>query len=75
MKESELCVKIPDRASVEVFHACILTVLNERFGWRAAVFGFDALQHVTKKDKLRRLNRLAVRCADIEVFQRSLRTR
>ncbi len=75
MKESAIYAEIGDEARVETAQAAVLTVLKERLGTSAAASCRDAVQHVTNQDKLRRLLRLAVRCADIDAFQRGLRTR
>jgi len=75
MKESALYAEIGDEARVETAQADVLAVLEERLGGPAATSCRDAVQRVTKQDKLRRLLRLAARCADIEAFQRGLRTR
>ncbi len=75
MKESALYAEIGDEARIENSQAFVLAVLEERFGVQAAGSFRDAVQRITKQDKLRRLHRLAVRCADIEAFQRGLRTR
>jgi hypothetical protein len=75
MKESAIYAEIGDEARVETAQAAVLTVLKERLGMPAAASCRDAVQRVSKQDKLRRLLRLAARCADIEAFQRGLRTR
>jgi len=75
MKESALYAEIGDEARIETAQACILAVLEERLGGPAAASCRDAVQRVTKQDKLRRLLCLAARCASIEAFQRGLRTR
>lgn len=75
MKESALYAEIGDEARVETAQGSVLIVLEERFGAPAAASCRDAVQRVTKQDKLRRLLLLAVRCADIAAFQRGLRTR
>jgi predicted transposase YdaD len=75
MKESALYAEIGDEARVETAQAYVLAVLEERFGGQAAASCRDAVQRVTKQDKLRRLLRLAARFANIEAFQRGLRTR
>jgi hypothetical protein len=75
MKESALYAEIGDEARVETIQADVLAVLEERLGERAEASCRDAVQRVTKQDKLRRLLRLAVRCASIEEFQRSLKRR
>jgi hypothetical protein len=55
--------------------AWVLAALDERFGAQAAASCREAVEGMTKEDKLRRLHRLAVRCASVEVFQRGLRSR
>ena len=75
MKESGLFAEIRDEARVETSQASVLTVLEERFGGQAAAACRDAVQRVTNQDKLRRLLRLAARCANIEAFLRGLRRR
>ena len=75
MKESALYAEIGDEARIETAQAYVLAVLEERFGAQAVPSCRDAVRRVTKQDKLRRLLRLAARCADVEAFQRGLRTR
>jgi len=75
MKESALYAEIGDEARVETAQAYVLAILEERLGAPATAACRDAVQRVTKQDKLRRLLRLAVRCPNIEAFQRGLRTR
>ena len=75
MKESALYAEIGDEARIETAQADVLAVLEERLGGQAAASCHDAVQRVTNQDKLRRLLRLAARCANIEGFQRGLRTR
>jgi hypothetical protein len=75
MKESALYAEIGDEARVETAQAYVLAVLEDRFGGQAAASCREAVQRVTKQDKLRRLLRLAVRCANLEAFQRGLRPR
>jgi hypothetical protein len=75
MKESALYAEIGDEARVETAQADVLAVLEERLGGQEAASCRDAVQRVIKQDKLRRLLRLAARCANIEAFQRGLRTR
>jgi predicted transposase YdaD len=75
MKESALYAEIGDEARVETAQAYVLAALEERFGPEAAATCRDAVQRVTKQDRLHRLHRLAVRCANVQAFQRGLRTR
>jgi hypothetical protein len=75
MKEPALYAEIGDEARVETLQAAVLEVLQERFGNQSAASCPEAVQRVTKQDKLRRLLRLAVRCASIEEFQRRLKRR
>ena len=75
MKESAIYAEIGDEARVEAFQAAVLAVLEERFGQQAAASCRETVQHINKQDKLRRLVRLAARSADVEAFQRGLRTR
>jgi hypothetical protein len=71
MNESALYAEIGDEARVEAAPAYVLAVLEQRFGGQAAASCRDAVQRVTRQDKLR----WAARCANIEAFQRGLRTR
>ena len=75
MKESAIYSEIGDEARVETGQAAVLAVLDERFGRQLAASCREAVQRVTKQDKLLWLLRLAVRCADIDAFQRGLRKR
>jgi hypothetical protein len=75
MKESALYAEIGDEARVETAQEDVPAVLEERLGGQASASFRDAVQRVTKQDKLRRLLRLAARFANIEAFQRGLRTR
>jgi hypothetical protein len=75
MKESAIYAEIGDEARAEEAQAAVLAALEERFGKTEAASCRDAIHNVTNLDKLRRLHRLAVRCASIEEFQRSLRKR
>jgi len=53
MKESALYAEIGDEAWVETAQADVLAVLEERFGEQAAAACSDAVQRLTKQDKLR----------------------
>jgi hypothetical protein len=75
MKESAIYSEIGDEARVEAVQADVLVVLEERLGVQAAASCRDAVQRVTKQDKLISLLRLAARCDDINAFQRGLRKR
>lgn len=75
MKESALYAEIGDEARVETGQAYVLAALEGRFGKEAAASCREAVQRVINLDKLRRLHRLAVRCASVEEFQRGLRRR
>jgi predicted transposase YdaD len=73
MKESAIYSEIGDEARIEATQVDVLAALEERFGKQAAAACRDAIDHVNNLDKLRRLHRLAVRCASVEAFQRGLR--
>jgi predicted transposase YdaD len=75
MKESAILAEFTEEARIETAQAYVLAVLEERFGREAVASCRDAIRGVTNENKLRRLNRLAVRCANIEAFQRGLRGR
>jgi hypothetical protein len=70
MKDSPLAAQIGNERA----HEYILAVLEERFGTQAATSCREAVDRVNKADRLRRLHRLAMRCASLETFQRALRT-
>lgn len=74
-KESAIYAEIGHEARIETAQADVLAALEERLGRQAAASCRDAVQTVTKLDKMRRLLRLAVRRADVEAFRRGLRTR
>jgi hypothetical protein len=71
MKESPLYAEIGNETAQEY----VLAAVRERFGAQAAASCREAVQRVNKADKLRRLHRLAMRCASVEVFQRGLTSR
>ncbi len=75
MKEAAIYAEIGDEARVETAQEYVLAALLERFGGESAASCRDAVKRVTIQDKLRRLHRLAMRVADIEGFQRGLRSR
>ncbi len=63
---------IIDEGRVEARRADILANLEERFGPEAAARVADAVNALTDEALMDRLHRLAVRCANIEEFQRAL---
>jgi hypothetical protein len=71
MEESPLYADFANETAQEY----VLDVVKERFGAQAAASCRDAVQRVDKEAKLRRLHRLALRCASLEAFQRGLRSR
>jgi hypothetical protein len=79
MKESaiyaEIAAEVAAETAAETAQEFVLTVLEERLGGQAVAACQDAVKRVTKPDKLRRLVRLAARCADVEAFKKALRTR
>jgi hypothetical protein len=70
MKESSLYAEIGNERAQEY----VLAALEERFDAQVAAACREAVQGVTKEDKLRRLHRLAIRCASVEAFQQGLRS-
>ena len=79
MKESPLYEEIKDEGRdegrLESRQEDVLTALAVRFGEEAAVPFREAVQRISKLNKLTRLHRLAIRCDSIEEFQRALRAR
>jgi predicted transposase YdaD len=75
MKESPLYEEIKDEGRLETRQADVLAVLEDRFGNDATARFGNAVNSVTNLSRLRRLLRLASRCASVDEFQRGLRNR
>jgi len=70
MKELKFIEEFQDEARAETLRQVIVEALQIKFGAAAAKEFASALAAITDNDRLARLHRLLLRCADLDQFRR-----